>query len=277
MKRFIYYCSVLYWGTMVAWGFVVVSPNNALIHHETQRHRTLATKRIVPSTARHAVVIDEASAARTAFFFWFVGASGGAGIARGAFPRMYRSARAIQELKGQGPTLGGPKLGIRPFLVGYPEDICVADLRKVVNNKLSVEQIVKKYPIEDNFLSKAGYLTFQAFQQANADANPLAVRAIFDTFAQSTDVVEADKAQARLEEFREDITRVRGALLVSKLVGYSAIAVLLFLLGLADVVAAGHAYHGWFPEWPGAESFPWTMFDTGDRGLAAIPRYWLSE
>ena len=86
---------------------------------------------------------------------WFFGASGGAGIARSAFPRMYNSVRTIQSLKGVGPSAGGPTIGISP-LCGYPEDICIADVEKIANNKLSIEQIVKKYPIEGNFLTAKG-------------------------------------------------------------------------------------------------------------------------
>ena len=88
-------------------------------------------------------------------FSWFFGASGGAGIARSAFPRMYNSVRTIQKLKGVGPTAGGPGVGLNP-LCGYPEDIPIADVEKIVNNKLSIEQIVAKYPIEGNFLTERG-------------------------------------------------------------------------------------------------------------------------
>jgi hypothetical protein len=48
---------------------------------------------------------------------------------------MYNQVRTIQSLKGQGPTLGGEMLGISP-LAGYPDDICIADVEQIVNNKL---------------------------------------------------------------------------------------------------------------------------------------------
>ena len=86
---------------------------------------------------------------------WFFGASGGAGIARSAFPRMYNSVKTIQSLKGVGPSEGGPTIGLNP-LCGYPEDICIADVKKIANNKLSIEEIVVKYPIEGNFLTAKG-------------------------------------------------------------------------------------------------------------------------
>jgi hypothetical protein len=68
---------------------------------------------------------------------------------------MYDNVRKIQSLKGVGPTLGGDGLALSP-LCGYPEDLRVADVQKIVNNKLNVRQIVKKYPIKGNFLSTNG-------------------------------------------------------------------------------------------------------------------------
>jgi hypothetical protein len=98
---------------------------------------------------------SDVDTARISFFIWFFGASGGAGIARSAFPRMYNSVRYVQNLKGVGPTAGGETIKLSP-LCGYPEDLSVADVQKIVNNKLSIEQIVKKYPIEGNFLTESG-------------------------------------------------------------------------------------------------------------------------
>ena len=90
-----------------------------------------------------AIMPSDVDVNRISFFIWFFGASGGAGIARSAFPRMYNSVRYVQNLKGVGPTLGGPTIGLSP-LCGYPEDISVADVQKIVNSKLSIEQIVAK-------------------------------------------------------------------------------------------------------------------------------------
>lgn len=121
-----------------------------------------------------------------------------------------------------------------------------------------------------------GYLTFKAWDQANEAAknNPLAVRAVMDAMAKSSDVVAPEVAQEKMNAYLADLNEFKADLLKNKLTGYSAFFVLLFLLGLADVVAAGHAYHGWFPEWPGAEGFPFTIFDA-EKGLATIPQYWI--
>lgn len=71
----------------------------------------------------------------------------------GAFPRMYGSVRKIQNLKGVGPTLGGPTVGLSP-LCGYPEDIAVADVNQLLD--MSVNDIVAENPVEGNFLAESG-------------------------------------------------------------------------------------------------------------------------
>ncbi|KAG7338859.1 hypothetical protein IV203_004759 [Nitzschia inconspicua] len=179
-------------------------------------------------------IAQEVQDARNQFFLWFFGASGGAGIARSAFPRMFNQVRYIQSLKNVSPTRGG-----RPWL----------------------ESI--KYPVEGNFLTIKGYLAFSAFSRANQNANPAAVRAVFDTFAQSTDLSDPFVAQEKLDSYKEDVRRLNGALLKSKLTGYLSIASLLFLLGLADVIAFGHAKDGWFYYW------------TPEDGILNLPKFWI--
>lgn len=217
---------------------------------------------------------EAVTSARSEFFLWFFGASGSAGIARGQFPKMYKQVQYIQNLKGNGPTLGGETIGISP-LCGYPEDIAIKDIEQVINNPLSIRDIVTKFPNDGSFLAKKGYLTFTAFQAANSKANPLAVRAVFDTFAQSTDTCAPEVAEQKLQDYRQDIKRLNLALLASKSAGWFSIGVLLFLLGLADVVAAGHAYNGWFPDWPGGRDFPWSLTDPNDGAIWNIPKYWI--
>lgn len=231
------------------------------------------------STARSMMLlgdelIEAVNTARSEFFLWFFGASGSAGIARGQFPKMYQQVQYIQGLKGQGPTLGGEKIGLNP-LCGYPEDLAIQDVEQVANNPLSIRDIIKRFPNDGSFLAKKGYLTFTAFRAANDKANPLAVRAVFDTFAQSTDICAPEVAEQKLSEFRQDPRKLNGALLASKSAGWSSIGLLLFLLGLADFVAAGHAYHGWFPDWPGGRDFPWSLADPNDGAIWNIPKYWI--
>jgi hypothetical protein len=220
------------------------------------------------------VEVSDMDTARTAFFIWFFGASGGAGIARGAFPRMYKNVQTIQGLKDEGPTLGGETVPLS-FVCGYPtQGLSIADIKQVVN--ADVEKIVVKYPVEGNFLSAKGYLTFKAFQAANKKSNPLTVRAVFDTLNSSTDVCNPETAQEKLDAYKADPALVASELLKAKLIGFTSIFVLLFLLGLADVIAFGHAREGWFPDWPGLTNLPASLFDA-EIGLRAIPSYWVSD
>jgi len=211
--------------------------------------------------------------ARKEAFFWFFGASGGAGIARSQFPRMYQNTQVIRGLAGVGPTEGGETVGISP-LCGYPQDLSKADVDKVVNNPKTVEQIVDENPKPDNFLAAKGYLVYEAFVEGNPDCNPLAIRAIFDTFSQSTNVVEPNVAQQKLDSFKADPSgeTFKNELLNSKLKGYAAIVTLLFLLGLADVFAFRDAAMGWFPDWPGLQNFPVGLWNPG---VWTIPQYWI--
>lgn len=224
---------------------------------------------VLMSTELSEVVLS----ARSEFFLWFFGASGSAGIARGQFPKMYNQVQKIQSLRGQGSTLGGETIGLSP-LCGYPEDIACADVEQVVNNPQTISDIISKYPNDGSFLAKKGYLTFMAFEAANTKANPLAVRAIFDSFSQSTDTCDPKVAEQKLQDYREDVRRLNDALLSSKVSGWASIVTLLFLLALADIVAAGHAYNGWFPDWPGGRNFPASLLEPGGA-IWTIPKYWI--
>jgi hypothetical protein len=218
---------------------------------------------------------DAIETARTAFYVWFFGASGGAGIARSSFPRMWSDFRRIQTIENS-PTKGGETIGINPICL-YPVDLAMKDVQAIVKKPLTVEQIVKKYPVEGNFLSAKGYLTYKAFQQANANENPLAVRAIFDSLNTNSDVCDPETAQAKLDSYKQDPRILAAELLKAKLAGYGAIFGILFLLALADWQAIViHAREGWFPEWPGFDDFPNKLFDANE-GLGALPNYFVGD
>ena len=176
-----------------------------------------------------------------------------------------------QGLKGQGPTLGGDKLGISTLLCGLPQDLSSADVDKILRNKKSVEQMVKNGP-KDSFWAERGYLRFEAFEAANPNCNPLALRTIFDALTTSTSTVEPDVAQRLLDEFRQDTDTFKNTLLLSKVKGYSAVGFLLFLLGLTATVSAESLAAGWFPDWPGNDNFPIGLVNPG---IWTIPDYWI--
>lgn len=144
---------------------------------------------------------------------------------------------------------------------------------------MTVEQMVKKGP-KDSFWAERGYLRYEAFEAANPNCNPLALRAIFDALTTSTSIVEPDVAQELLISFRGDgrgdgiagVELFKWTLLKSKFSGYGAIGFLLFLLGLAAATSAEALAKGWFPEWPGLENFPVGLVDPG---VWTIPDYWI--
>ena len=88
-------------------------------------------------------------AARTAFYIWFFGTSGAAGVARSAFPRMYKNIREIQSYRtlpgiangnSSNGSSGGAKgekgmVGMSP-LCGYPLDLAVQDVQAIVSKQV---------------------------------------------------------------------------------------------------------------------------------------------
>jgi len=246
-------------------GFILETKNN---HLPQQRNRRDGLSSSSSTTVLHAIPLEIAADvdfSRTQFFLWFIGSLGGVGVGISSVPRLYGATQYINSLKGS-PSLGGDKLGLSTlalFLTRYPEDLSIKDLEKIVNNRMTVTQITEKFRIEGNFLSMKGYLTFPAFEQANSKANPLAVRAVFDTFSQSQDTCEPYVAQEKIDSYKEDISLVKNSLLKSKIIGYSSIFTLLLLLGIAESIAFTGAKDGWFPGW------------NLEDGILNIPQYWI--
>jgi hypothetical protein len=275
-------------------GFVLLTPptpfnNNGSSLDERRRTTTTTTRR--RARPLHAAIIDVTSVdqARTAFFIWFFGASGGVGIATKAFPRMYKNFQTTRQMKvvaapvaaARGPRTAPPvveeMIGISP-LCGYPQDIPVRDVQQIVQKSRNMAELIQKYPIADNFLSQQGYLTYAAFQKAHVKCNnPLAVRAVFDALNKGADVCIPDQAQAIIDELIDNPKLLATKVLQAKAVGYAAITALLFLLAVAFYETfIVHLRLGWFPAWPGLENLPSSLFDPA-TGLTAIPQYWLGE
>lgn len=213
--------------------------------------------------------------ARAYFYIWFFGGQGGATVALGQAPAQFKKFRQLFEMSDEGPTLGGETIGVSPLCL-YPRDLNKADVDKILNNKLSVEKMVEKGP-KINYLSERGYLCYPSFKEANKDCNPLTVRAVFDAMS-TGDNAAPDVAQAKLDEFSSDTSADRsafkGALLKTKLAGYSSIAFLLFLL---VYIVGGTCLEalsaGWFPEWPGNDNLPWSL--VVGPGAWTISEYWI--
>jgi len=228
---------------------------------------TLTTLRVLPES----VEAGGPAAAQSYFFLWFFGGSGGAGVALRQFPQQFDKFKSLRAMSGDGPTSGGDTIGISPLCL-YPRDLSKMDLEKVLSNKLSVEDMVKRGP-KPNYLSEKGYLCYESFVQANKGCNPLTIRAVFDALS-TGDIVAPDVAQMKLDSFvgdkSSDFSVFKSELLKTKLVGFSSIAFLLFLLGpIVGSTCLEALAKGWFPEWPGNENLPWSLLSPW-----TIPDYW---
>jgi len=217
-----------------------------------------------------AEMIKEISSARIAFWLCFFGAGGSAAVGRAAIPKTYKSYELNQSLKGK-DSLGGESLG----LFGYPETVYSDDVMMILNNPMSVDEIVETYPIEGKL---PGLLQYESFVKANPDANPMAVRAVFDSLVIGINKMSAVPAVAteNIENFKLDLNELRTQNNISKAIGITALAFLLALIGGADWFAFYHCWRGWFPLWPGLSDLPGSLF-AKDIGLLSIPNYWMSD
>lgn len=218
---------------------------------------------------------EDAEAARGFFYIWFFGGSGGAGIALSQFPKQFANFQKLSAMSDDGPTAGGPNIGISPLCL-YPRDLSKSDVDKVLNNKLSVEQMVQRGP-KPNYLSEKGYLCYPSYVEANKGCNPLTIRAVFDALS-TGDNVSPEVAQLKLDTLKNDASDDRALfkdeLLKTKLTGFSSIAFLLFLLGpIAGATCLEALAAGWFPNWPGSDSLPWSLLV--GPGFWTIPGYWV--
>jgi len=205
-----------------------------------------------------AAMISEMETARAAFVLCLAGALGTAAVGREVIPVTLREWKKVNALKGQGySSMSGEKLD----LVGYPDDVYSDDVMAIINNNMTVYDIVDEYPIEGQL---PGYLRFESLQKANPDVSQVAVRAIFDSIAVGVNKnsvaprIAAEKFELYKQEGLESLTKNSR---LSKTIGVSALVVLLTLLGSADYFALFHLFHGWFPEWSGTARLPFSLLD----------------
>jgi hypothetical protein len=198
-----------------------IAPPSSRAAHLASRHisaptSTTTSLNILPES----IAAGGPDAARGYFFIWFFGGSGGGGVALRQIPQQYAKFRSLTEMKDDGPSAGGETVGLSPLCL-YPRDLCQADLKKVLNNKLSVEKMVEVGP-KPNYLSERGYLCYESFVAANKGCNPLTVRAVFDAMS-TGDNVDPELAQSKLDLFRNDnssdLSAFKNELLNTKLTG----------------------------------------------------------
>ena len=164
----------------------------------------------------------------------------------------------MNALKGQGYST---KSGEQLDLFGYPEPVYSDDVMAIINNPMTVYEIVNEYPIEGQL---PGYLRFESMAKANAEAPQVAVRAVFDSIAVglNKNSVAPSIAAEKLEAYKmEGLDMMTKNSRLSKTIGVSALVILLTLLGSADYFALFHLFHGWFPEWSGTAGLPLSLLD----------------
>lgn len=208
--------------------------------------------------------VQDMTVARTAFALCFFGALGTAAVGRAVIPITWTKYWETQALKGLGTTLGGEDLE----LVGYPEPVYTNDVNQVIDyieNNMTIPEIVANFPIENQI---EGYLRYESIAKAFPSANPIAVRAVFDSMALgiNKNQVAPRVAMQRLESYKEDLSLLKMELNKGRTVGVTALILLLGLLGACDYFTLFHLWHGWFPLWPGPFADPMT-----------IPDYWMND
>lgn len=164
----------------------------------------------------------------------------------------------MNALKGQGKSsMSGEQLD----LIGYPEPVYSDDIMTILNNDMTVYDVVQEYPIPGQL---PGYLRFESLAQANSEVSQVAVRALFDSIAVGVNKnsVAPQKAVEAFEVYkREGLANMTKSSRLSKTIGVVALVFLLGLLGTADYFAIFHLFHGWFPEWSGTARLPFSLLD----------------
>jgi len=256
---------------------VISHPVNGVKHQHLQDGKlsVLSPQRVSSVTKLNlqidAEMIREMSNSRITFWLCFFGATGSAAVGRAAIPKTIDSIKLNLSLAGQGNSLGGEDLG----LIGYPETIYREDVEKVLNNPIPMSEIVEKYPVPGRM---PNMLQYESFAKVNPDANPLAIRAVFDSLVIGINKNSAppQTAQDNIYKFREDMDALKYQNNLGKGIGIFAFIFLLSLIGGADWFAFYHCWKGWFPLWPGLSNLPASLVD-GNIGLIAIPKYWMGE
>ena len=203
----------------------------------------------------------EMGAARGAFALCFYGALGVGSIGRELIPIVFRRYESNNELLSSPPSSKKSKkqqarektddMGIR----GYPEPIYLSDVEYIISNKMDALTIAKRFDersesekYEYTHLAEGDrvpFLTFDSYQLANPAADPMALRAVFDSFSNSIgggNVISPITAQERLDEYKEDVSIMTKRLNGSKVLGVTAFVIVLVLLGFADYLTI---YHLW--------------------------------
>ncbi len=250
---------------------------------------------VVPTSAE---AIQEMANARFAFGMCFYGALGIGSIGRELIPIVfgrYQTTSSLESessmaIRSSSPIRDDEDLGIW----GYPETIYRKDVEQILNNPMAPLAIAKKYPIAQDadaderyqythMAESVPFLGYDGFVRANPRANPVALRAVFDSFSNSiggSNAVSPITAQRNMDLYLNGDKSVNSALAKKlnggKSLGIAAFVFLLALLGIGDALAIFHLWKGWFPEWQGFSDMPASLFDQ-NIGILVLPNFFVSD
>ena len=250
---------------------------------------------VVPTTAE---TIQEMANARFAFGMCFYGALGIGSIGRELIPIVFGRYQTTSSLESDGTMAVGSRGTVQNDdddlgIWGYPEQIYRKDVEMILNNPLTPLAIAKKYPIEKDedadkrytythMTESVPFLGYDGFVKANPRANPVALRAVFDSFSNSiggSNAVSPITAQGNIDLYLNN-KAVTGELAKKlnggKSIGISAFVFLLALLGIGDALAIFHLWKGWFPEWQGFSDMPSSLFDQ-NIGITVLPNFFVGD
>lgn len=150
-------------------------------------------------------------------------------------PKILKELDEIKALGGK-QSLGGPELEISPIAtVGYPEPLRVQDLESIFNTLPDIPTLLSKGD-KKTYMSQLGYVEQVSLARALPEANPLALRALYDAVSGGGGggVLSPDVLTKKIAAYRESdgIETFKSDLLVSSLKKNSAYVVFVLLIAL---------------------------------------------
>ena len=169
------------------------------------------------------------------FWFFFFGGSGALGIGGAQVPKILKELDQIKALGGK-PSLGGPELDTNPLATfGYPEPLRVQDIESIFQNLPDVPTLLSKGD-KKTYMSQLGYVEEVALARALPDANPLALRSLYDAVSGGGGggVISPSILTQKLAVYREagGVEAFKTDLLVSSMKKNSAYLAFLSLIAL---------------------------------------------
>lgn len=207
-------------------------------------------------------------------------------IGRELIPIVFKRYETNSKLQSSNTATTKKKTDLN--IKGYAERIYLEDVQSILSNKLDAISIATKYQgdksekYEYTHLKTQNippFLSFEAYQRANPTSNPVALRAVFDSFSNSLGGINSISpitAQERIDEYTSNIYTMVQRLNRSKVLGLSAFIFVLSLLGFVDYLTIYHLWRGFFPEWNGFIDLPFSLLDE-EIGISVLPKYFVWE